>query len=202
MRPAIEGLERRISPESQRLAFGNPGEAGRQARIVALADDIMGFYSELLEVSAQLRAQGVPPKFRRLADICGEMADAPLDQFRDFIDRIIQQLDGVPSAVREKRPVTLTKLIFNIAIDENVMERHRQEIARLAREKQRGTHRSITKSVRNEVWRRDQGRCVDCGSRERLEYDHIIPFSRGGSNTARNIELRCEKCNRRKGAQI
>jgi 5-methylcytosine-specific restriction endonuclease McrA len=60
----------------------------------------------------------------------------------------------------------------------------------------------IPESVRHEVWRRDQGRCVDCGSRERLEFDHIIPLSAGGSNTARKIELRCEACNRRKGASI
>ena len=40
---------------------------------------------------------------------------------------------------------------------------------------------------------------VDRGSRERLEYDHIIAVANGGSNTARNLELRCEKCNRRKG---
>ena len=62
--------------------------------------------------------------------------------------------------------------------------------------------RAIAERVRHEVWRRDQGRCVDCGSRARLEFDHIIPHSRGGSNTARNIELRCEPCNRGKGARI
>jgi hypothetical protein len=61
---------------------------------------------------------------------------------------------------------------------------------------------AIPERVRHEVWRRDQGRCVDCGSRERLEFDHIIPVSRGGSNTARNIELRCEACNRRKSASV
>jgi hypothetical protein len=61
---------------------------------------------------------------------------------------------------------------------------------------------ALSERVRHEVWRRDQGRCVDCGSRERLEFDHIIPLSRGGSNTARNIELRCEVCNRRKAATI
>lgn len=60
----------------------------------------------------------------------------------------------------------------------------------------------IPESVRHEVWRRDQGRCVDCGSRENLEFDHIIPVSKGGSNTARNLELRCETCNRQKGATI
>jgi hypothetical protein len=52
------------------------------------------------------------------------------------------------------------------------------------------------------VWQRDQGRCVRCGSKERLEYDHIIPIAKGGSNTARNIQLLCEKCNRSKGAKI
>ena len=44
--------------------------------------------------------------------------------------------------------------------------------------------------------------CVDCGSNEKLEYDHIIPVSKGGSNTARNIQLLCEKCNRTKGNNI
>jgi HNH endonuclease len=61
---------------------------------------------------------------------------------------------------------------------------------------------AIPQRVRHEVWRRDRGSCVECGSRGRLEFDHIIPVSRGGSNTTRNIELRCEPCNRRKGARI
>jgi hypothetical protein len=61
---------------------------------------------------------------------------------------------------------------------------------------------AISERVRHEVWRRDLGTCVQCGSRARLEFDHIIPVSRGGSNTTRNIELRCEPCNRRKAARI
>lgn len=60
----------------------------------------------------------------------------------------------------------------------------------------------IPEDVRFAVWRRDQGRCAKCSSRDRLEFDHIIPVSRGGSSTARNIELLCESCNRRKGANL
>jgi hypothetical protein len=60
----------------------------------------------------------------------------------------------------------------------------------------------ISSEVKREVWRRDEGKCTKCGSRERLEFDHIIPVTKGGSNTARNIELLCEACNRAKSATI
>jgi len=60
----------------------------------------------------------------------------------------------------------------------------------------------IPDDVRVFVWNRDGGRCVKCGGRERLEFDHLIPFSMGGSNTARNLQLLCETCNRAKGASI
>lgn len=62
--------------------------------------------------------------------------------------------------------------------------------------------RRISKSVQREVWKRDEGRCVECKSKELLEFDHIIPFSRGGSNTVRNIQLLCESCNRKKSNNI
>lgn len=56
----------------------------------------------------------------------------------------------------------------------------------------------ISKEVQREVWRRDGGRCVECGSKENLEFDHIIPVSEGGANTARNLQVLCEACNRKK----
>ena len=61
---------------------------------------------------------------------------------------------------------------------------------------------AIPSEIRREVWRRDGGKCVKCSSREKLEYDHIIPLAKGGSNTARNIELLCESCNRSKSDSI
>ena len=60
----------------------------------------------------------------------------------------------------------------------------------------------IPDDVKMFVWKRDGGRCVKCESREKLEFDHIIPLSKGGSNTARNIQLLCEKCNREKGGDL
>ncbi len=60
----------------------------------------------------------------------------------------------------------------------------------------------IPEHVRLFVWQRDEGRCVSCGSRERLEFDHIIPAAEGGSSTERNVQLLCEACNRRKGRRV
>ena len=55
----------------------------------------------------------------------------------------------------------------------------------------------VSESVRLAVWRRDAARCVDCGSGKSVVFDHIVPTSQGGSNTAANIELRCESCRAR-----
>ncbi len=70
------------------------------------------------------------------------------------------------------------------------------------KKKQKKKSRTITQEVKDKVWNRDGGKCVECGSNENLEFDHIIPHSKGGANTYRNIQLLCEPCNRSKSAKI
>ncbi len=53
----------------------------------------------------------------------------------------------------------------------------------------------ITKKI---VYSRDGGICKCCGSSTSLEYDHITPYSCGGSSDVSNIQLLCQKCNRSK----
>lgn len=62
--------------------------------------------------------------------------------------------------------------------------------------------RHISSDVKKQVYERDNGACVVCGSNEELEFDHIIPFSKGGSSTKGNIQLLCLKHNRKKGNKI
>lgn len=60
----------------------------------------------------------------------------------------------------------------------------------------------IPREVADAVWRRDGGRCVYCGATENLQYDHIIPFSKGGATNLENLQLLCQKCNLDKSNHI
>ena len=64
-------------------------------------------------------------------------------------------------------------------------------------------NRMIPSSVKAEVWKRDGGKCVKCDSTNNLHFDHIIPFSKGGSSlVAENIQLLCARHNLEKSDKI
>jgi len=63
--------------------------------------------------------------------------------------------------------------------------------------------RLIPSLVKVAVWKRDQGRCVMCGSNSHLHFDHDIPFSKGGSSiTVENVRLLCARHNLSKSDKI
>jgi len=63
--------------------------------------------------------------------------------------------------------------------------------------------RIIPTWVKLEVWKRDSGKCTVCGAEDDLHFDHIIPWSKGGSSsTPENIQLLCGKHNLQKHDKI
>lgn len=62
--------------------------------------------------------------------------------------------------------------------------------------------RSIPPHVKQAVWSRDGGKCVECDSSHYLEYDHVIPLSQGGATSIGNLQILCRACNLAKGARI
>ncbi len=70
--------------------------------------------------------------------------------------------------------------------------------------------RCIPRRVRDEVWRRDAGRCTfdgpdgrRCGTKEWLEFDHIRPWAMGGrSDDAENIRLLCRAHNQHAARRV
>ena len=63
--------------------------------------------------------------------------------------------------------------------------------------------RMIPSSVKRQVWERDRGRCVVCGAEDELHFDHVIPYSAGGSSiTAENVQILCARHNLEKSDRI
>ena len=66
----------------------------------------------------------------------------------------------------------------------------------------RNISRSIPRNVQFRVLKRDNQICRECGNsvrEEEIEFDHIIPWSKGGCSDEHNVKLLCKKCNRVKG---
>ncbi len=63
--------------------------------------------------------------------------------------------------------------------------------------------RLIPTDVKLAVWKRDKGQCVLCHSQDNLHFDHVIPFSKGGSSlVAGNVQLLCARHNLSKSDKI
>lgn len=63
--------------------------------------------------------------------------------------------------------------------------------------------RIIPTIVKIEVWKRDGGKCVICGARDELHFDHVVPFSKGGTSLeVKNIQLLCARHNLEKSSKI
>jgi 5-methylcytosine-specific restriction endonuclease McrA len=58
---------------------------------------------------------------------------------------------------------------------------------------------SIPDHIMAIVFDRDQGRCVVCGSADELQFDHIVPHSKGGADTIENLRVLCRACNGKRG---
>lgn len=53
--------------------------------------------------------------------------------------------------------------------------------------------------TRQNIFKRDGGKCQYCGSTKDLTLDHLIPRSKGGKSTWTNLVTACKKCNSIKG---
>lgn len=74
---------------------------------------------------------------------------------------------------------------------------------RMAADELAERRRLIPTAVKVEVWKRDGGKCVICGATNELHFDHVIPFSKGGTSVkAENVQLLCARHNLAKSDHI
>ena len=64
-------------------------------------------------------------------------------------------------------------------------------------------NRAIPREIKQYVMYRDKGRCKNCNSAENIQFDHVLPFSQGGTSLdANNIQILCVECNQKKGNSL
>jgi hypothetical protein len=86
---------------------------------------------------------------------------------------------------------------FRLELLENYTARDENKVVELEHP------RIIPADIKLEVWKRDKGRCVECGSIDNIHFDHIIPYSKGGSSlVADNVQLLCARHNLEKRDRI
>lgn len=63
--------------------------------------------------------------------------------------------------------------------------------------------RQIPGKVKLAVFKRDKGMCTLCGSKDNLHFDHLLPYSKGGTSLKEvNIQLLCARHNLQKSAKL
>ncbi len=64
-------------------------------------------------------------------------------------------------------------------------------------------NRLIPSAVKQEVFKRDKGRCTLCGATDNLHFDHDLPYSKGGTSImVENVRLLCARHNLQKHDRI
>lgn len=88
-------------------------------------------------------------------------------------------------------PIVLCELLNVLLNKHHRLEVYKQE-----------SSRSVPQNVRAAVWQRDGGKCIQCSAVDYLEFDHIIPFSKGGATSENNLQLLCRRCNLQKSDKL
>ena len=120
-------------------------------------------------------------------------------------DAFVSDLEAVRDALSHKLPGASLEAVLHecLRVTLEACEKRRRGAGRPAANENgaaatNAPSRYVPAAVRDEMWRRDEGRCTyvaedgrRCASTQLLQLHHIVPFARGGLATSSNLTLRC-----------
>lgn len=95
---------------------------------------------------------------------------------------------SIKTGIREKR------LLFRHSLIVDEMMLLLGEISESESKKRVITRRNIPTEVKHIVFKRDNGKCTKCYSKEGLHYHHIKRYADGGEDIVENLILLCVNC--------
>lgn len=99
----METLDRVFDPEVLEQGFGPPGQAGDSRRIVHIARGVIQVYESMMDWAAELRSNSIASDYHEILELTARMADGPVRQTRDFIQRSADQIARIPLLIEEAR---------------------------------------------------------------------------------------------------
>lgn len=118
--------------------------------------------------------------------------------------RFLAKLEAARSALSRSRPGASSEDVLEACLD-LLLAQHAKRRGLVEKPRKRTAPvkpGAIPAAVKREVWKRASGRCEFplesggvCGSRLRLEFDHVTPRANGGPSTIENLRLACRMHN-------
>ncbi len=100
--------------------------------------------------------------------------------------------------------VELEKEVERLMIDDDVTKKSGIYEYLLDGEEKHLSIRAFSDKMKREAYEKQRGKCKKCHKNfeiEKMEADHITPWSRGGKTIAKNCQMLCKKCNREKSGK-
>jgi hypothetical protein len=95
MQATVGNLDRLMTQDAQRKAFGDPGEPGDPDFIKHLADRIIDMYEELIDWATRSRSLQLPARAQHMAELTADFVAQPITETRRFIDDFVKDLEAV-----------------------------------------------------------------------------------------------------------
>ena len=198
-----------LSVASQVQSFFRQEEKKRKASIPT---------SEKLDFVVQLEGTSARSCEKKLAQIAPE-TKKPREKARILTDKttliqfvadkeLMEGIDKLKQLLAHGNPEGRLDLLFKKLVQLGLEKWDPEQ--RIARRRGKNSFptsaiksRHIPAAIRDEVWRRDQGKCQyqdpstgkTCGSWHGVQLDHTKPFARGGSHDPSNLRLLCRRHN-------
>jgi hypothetical protein len=123
-------LDRAMSQEAQARAFGAPGEPGDAGNLLHLARRWNDVYVGFLDWAAKIRGLRAPSEFDEARELLARYADAPISDYREFVDKFVAQVDTIPAALASGEPMRI-EITLTLRIPSDVSDAFMKELERL-----------------------------------------------------------------------
>lgn len=91
----------------------------------------------------------------------------------------------------------------NSVQEEAIIKEDQTVIEKVSEQTNTCKRKSISKTVRTQIYNEAEGRCAICGDFvpfDEFTVDHIFPVAKGGTNEISNLQCTCDECNQMKRA--